>query len=326
MKAKILITTVPFGSANRLPLDLLENACVDYVVNPLGRKLSEDDLCKMIDDYDILIAGTEIISSKVLDRSKKLKLISRVGVGLDGVDLNAARSKNISVSYTPDAPAPAVSELTIGLMFSLLRNVHAANLSMHRGNWNRFFGRRVSDVTVGIIGIGRIGSQVLNLVQKLEPKKILVNDLKEKNNVSGNIFWVDKQEIYENSDVITLHTPLLKDTQNMISYRELLLMKNNALLINTSRGGIVNEADLERALREGKIGGAAIDVFEQEPYQGNLAKLENCLLTSHMGSMSLDCRARMEIEATEEALRFINGEPLKNLVPEYEFLNQMRRD
>ncbi len=133
---KALITTVPYGSRSRLSLENLESAGVDYLINPIGRKLKEDELAEMVADFDVIIAGTEPITEKVMARAPNLKLISRVGIGLDSVDLLAAESRGIKVCYTPDAPAPAVAELTIGMMLSLLRSVHLANAQMHRGEWH----------------------------------------------------------------------------------------------------------------------------------------------------------------------------------------------
>jgi len=159
--AKVLITTVPFGDKNRLPLELLEKAGIEYLLNPHKTKLTEDQLADLVGDFDVIIAGTEPITDKVLSRASNLKLISRVGIGLDSVNLNAAMKKGIKVSYTPDAPAPAVAELTLGLMLSLLRAVHVSNFQMHQGKWQRIFGRRLTDVTIGIIGMGRIGAHLL---------------------------------------------------------------------------------------------------------------------------------------------------------------------
>lgn len=314
---KALITTVPFGERNRLPLRMLEEAEIEYCINPLGRKLNEDELVEMIVNYDILIAGTEPITSKVISCAPKLKLISRVGIGLDSVDLIAAQERGIQVTYTPDAPAPAVAELTIGLMLSLLRSIHTVNVQMHRGEWHRHFGRRIPEVTIGVIGAGRIGGRVLRRLAAFGTPRLLVNDQYPDHSVAPElkIEWVDKETIYREADVITLHLPLTGQTKNLITAKELALMKNDALLINASRGGIINEADLVGALAAGEIGGAAIDVFDLEPYSGPLSKFDNCLLTSHMGSMSVDCRTRMEIEATEEAVRYKMGKPMKSEVP-----------
>lgn len=318
---KVLITTVPFGDKNRLPLELLEAAGVEYLINPVGRKLKEDELAEMVTDFDVLIAGTEPITDKVMGRASRLKLISRVGIGLDSVDLLAAERRGIQVSYTPDAPAPAVAELTIGFMLTLLRSVHVANAQMHRGEWHRYFGRRIPEVTIGIIGTGRIGGRVLRRLAGFGTPRILVNDIHPDQTVAPGLKleWVGKEEIYHHADVISLHVPLTVHTKNMIRREHLLQMKPDAIIINTSRGGIINEHDLAEVLNAGHLSGAAIDVFEQEPYTGELTQIDRCLLTSHMGSMSVDCRTRMEIEATEEAVRLLTGQTLQGLVPSEEY-------
>ena len=319
---KVLITTVPFANMNKLPLELLEGASVSYIINPLGRKLKEEELAEMAADCDVIIAGTEPITKKVFDRAKKLKLISRVGIGLDSVDLMAAEAAGVAVSYTPDAPAPAVAELTIGLFLNLLRSIHISNSELHRGIWHRHFGKRISEVTVGIIGAGRIGGRVIRRLSAFGSPRVLVNDINpqtETITTALKLEWVDKQLIYKESDIISIHTPLTRQTLNLISDKEIAMMKKGVLLVNSARGGIINERSLETGLKNGHIGGAAIDVFNQEPYSGGLAKIENCILTAHMGSMSLDCRVRMEIEATEEVLRFVKGSPLKSSVPQSEY-------
>jgi len=322
--ARVLITTVPFAVHNRLPLDLLEGIGADYVINPIGRRLTEDELADLVGDTEILIAGTEPITAKVMDAAPSLRLISRVGIGLDNVDLCAARQRGIAVSYTPEAPAPAVAELTIGLILSLLRQTHVSNLQMHRGQWERQMGRRVPEVTIGIIGTGRIGSRVLRRLAAFGTPRILVNDLNPRPSLVTELKleWVGKETIYREADVISLHLPLTPQTSGMIGRAELDQMKPDALLINTSRGGIINESDLHEAMKAGLLGGAAIDVFEQEPYAGPLSEIDRCLLTSHMGSMSVDCRSRMEIEATEEAVRHVRGLALESQVPEDEFASQ----
>lgn len=321
---KILITTVPFGEIDNYPLQLLDSNGIEYLINPFNKKLSEDELVDLIPDFDVIIAGTEPITKTVLNNAKNLKLISRVGIGLDSVDLVEAKRKGITVSYTPDAPAPAVAELTIGLMLSLLRSIHISNQDMHKGEWHRFLGKRLEKSVVGIIGMGRIGSKVTKILSYFPCAGILVNDVRQIDDIEANnlIAWEDKETIYRKSDVISLHVPLTAKTRSMVGRQELELMKPDAMLINTSRGGIVNELDLFEIMQSGHLAGAAIDVFEKEPYNGKLREINNCLLTSHMGSMSQDCRSQMEIEATEEAVRFFKGQPLKNVVPEEEYAIQ----
>ena len=321
---KTLITTVPFGQNNRLPLDLLDSQDVDYSLNPINRKLTEDELISLVSDVEVLIAGTEPITRKVINAAPKLKFISRVGIGLDSVDLIAARDNGIQVAYTPDAPAPAVAELTIGLMLSLLRGIHLSNYQIHSGEWARIMGRRIPEITIGIIGTGRIGSRVLRRLSSFGTPRILVNDLNPDPKLVPELRleWVDKETIYKEADLISLHLPLTRSTRHMIREVELRSMKPDAIIINTSRGGIVVEDDLDKVLNSNHLSGAAVDVFEVEPYIGHLARNPKCLLTAHMGSMSIDCRNRMEIEATQEVVRWLNKNPLEGLVPESEYLLQ----
>ncbi|MDC3293781.1 phosphoglycerate dehydrogenase [Alphaproteobacteria bacterium] len=321
---KVFVTTVPFAQFDDKPLRLLESAGISVVQNPTGRKLQDDELEDLVEGFDAIIAGTEIISQKVFARSKTLKLISRVGIGLDGVDLLAAQKHGVSVSYTPDAPSNAVVDLTIGLTYSLLRKIHIANNELHSGKWVRHFGRRIDDLTVGIIGLGRIGSSVVEKFRALGVQLILGNDLSSDIDIKTPGFkWTSLESIFRECDVISLHVPLTSHTYNMIKKKQLLSMKKDVVLVNTSRGGIVNEQDLYDVMLSGHISGAAMDVFENEPYRGNLTSIPNCLLTAHMGSMTYDSRGLMELEASEEVVRFAKGLDLKNSVPENEY--ELRR-
>lgn len=319
--SKVLITTVPFGVKNRLPIEMLEDSNIEYLINPFNKKITEDQLVEIVSDFDVIVAGTEPITARVMDKATNLKLISRVGIGLDSVDLLAAKERGIEVTYTPDAPAPAVAELTLGLMLSLLRSVHVSNSKMHDGEWHRFFGRRLAEVTIGIIGVGRIGSRVLNRTKGFGTPRILVNDVMPNLELDRKfkLEWVSRERIYKEADIISIHLPLTHKTKNMILKKHLLEMKKDAIIINSARGGIINEQDLYEVMKSGHLSGAAIDVFEKEPYDGPLREIERCILTSHMGSMSIDCRTRMEIEATEEAVRFLTNKSLKSVVPSDEY-------
>ncbi len=317
---RVLITTFPFGEVDLAPLTILQESRAEFVLNPFKRKLKEAELAELIEGFDILIAGTEPITENVLNRASDLKFISRVGIGLDSVDLLTAEKRGIAVSYTPDAPSAAASELTIGLMLSLLRHIPQADQNVKNSSWRRLMGRQISDCVVGVIGMGRIGKRVVRLLHAFGPK-ILANDLfpdKEFGDQFG-IRWTDKDAIYREADVITIHVPLTRLTKNLVAEKEIQTMKSNSVLLNTSRGGIINEKYLAEALRSNTIAAAALDVFEEEPYVGELADLDNCLLTAHMGSMSESCRKRMEREAAEEAARFIRGDPLHNPVPQVEY-------
>ena len=215
-----------------------------------------------------------------------------------------------------------MAELAVGLMLALLRDIPGADRVMRDGVWRRTMGRRLANMTVGIIGVGRIGKRVIRHLSGGFPGVgILANDLAPDLGFGARygVEWADKDAIYRSADIVSLHLPLTAETCALITAREIGLMKPGALLVNTSRGNMINEKDLAAALRAGRIAGAAIDVFEREPYSGELATINRCVLTCHMGSMSEDCRARMELEATEEAIRFLRGEPLLHVVPDSEY-------
>ena len=297
-------------------------AGLEYRLNPFGRRLTERELMDHLQDSSILIAGTEPITARAMDAAPQLKLIARVGIGLDNVDLEAARQREIAVTYTPDAPSAAVAEMTVGLMLDLLRNISSADRMMHSKEWSRLMGRRLDGLTVGVIGVGRVGKRVVRILIGGFPNvTVLANDI-EPDFAFGNEYrltWVDKEKLYAESDILTLHIPLTPVTRRLIGEQEIRTMQPSAFVINTSRGAIIDEHALASALRSGRLAGAGIDVYEPEPYSGILTEVEKCVLTCHMGSMSLDCRAAMEMEAVEDVLRFVRGEPLKQPVPEWEY-------
>lgn len=326
---RVLVTPTPFAAFDRRPIEMLSALGVDCIINPLGRRPSEEQMVELVRGIDIIVAGTEPITDRVMASAPRLRLISRVGVGLDNIDLEAASHRSILISHTPLAPVPAVAEMTIAFMLVLLRDLHVSNARMHGGEWHKVIGRRIADVTIGIIGVGHIGRAVLGNLTALGASEVLLHDtstdLHLLDSVKGtHARWVSLDELLFNSDVVTLHLPLTKSTRNLIALRELLKMKKDSVLINTSRGGIVNEDDLFQVLEEGHLAGAGIDVFEKEPYTGPLAAIERCLLTSHMASASIDCRVTMEVEATEEVVRFLTGQPLMFPVSGTGFLNSSR--
>ena len=195
---------------------------------------------------------------------------------------------------------------------------------MHKGEWYWTIGRRISEVTIGVVGVGPIGTMVLRYLSALGVSDVLLHDVNPDpclaDNVPGLAFeWVTLDRLLAESDVVTLHLPLTESTKNLVGFDELMSMKDDAVIINTSRGGILNEDNLYEVLARGHLSGAGIDVFEHEPYDGPLATVERCLLTSHMASASVRCRVQMEIEATEEVIRLLTDQPLQSLVPESVF-------
>ena len=177
MTKQVLITTSPFAEVDRTALRLLDAEGIRYALNPFGRRLREEELAELIGPYETMIAGTEPITAAVLDRAPNLRLIAHTGIGLDNIPLNAARARNIAVTYTPSAPSPAVGELVIGQMLASLRGTTNADRDMKNGVWNRRIGRRLSGLTVGVIGVGRVGRLVIRHLQAFSPVRVLANDL-----------------------------------------------------------------------------------------------------------------------------------------------------
>lgn len=319
-KLRVLISQSPVATPDRAPLDLFDSKGVDYTLNPKSRILTEDEMLEIAPEFDVIFSGTSPLSRKVIEACPKLKFISRAGIGLDSVDLLAARERGIPVSYTPDAPAPAVAEFTLGMMLSLTRGITAVDRKMREGIWQRTAGARLENSVVGIIGMGRTGKLMVKYLKPFGGRIIAYAlDPDMKFAAENGIEMVDFNTLLEQSDVISLHVPLSHRSAGMLSTEAFARMKPTARLVNTSRGGVVDEDALYDALSNGVIAAAAMDVFAKEPYDGPLAKLDNCILTSHMAAAAPDTSRAMEMGAAEEICRFIAGEPLQGLVPESEY-------
>ena len=314
---KLFVSTHPFSSTSKIPMQLIQDNGIELSVNEHGRKITTAELAEDIKDAEVLVAGTEKITEEVLKNAPNLKLISRVGIGLDGVDFDLCKQYGIRVAYTPDAPTMAVAELCVGMILDLARKITDTNINIKNGVWHRHMGTLLYGKTVGVFGMGRIGKSLIHLLQPFNVK-FLVHDTTPDLAFGRlyNVSFVDKETLLKESNVVSINLPLKKDTKDYISTTELKQMKSSAILINTARGGIVNEQSLYEALKNDVLAAAAVDVFEEEPYKGNLIELDNCLLTCHMGASTIDSRTDMEVQAIEEAVRYKNELPLKNEVYE----------
>ena len=300
---KILISSASFGKINMEPIKTLEDSGLKPLLNPYGRKLEFSEFVELIRDAVGLIAGTEKITAELLENAPMLKVISRYGVGLDNIDLEAAKKMGIIVRSTPEAPSQAVAELALALILDISRRISEADRNLRNNNWTQLMGKLISGKTLGIIGLGRIGKKLVKLVQPFEMKIYAFEPYPDKDFVlSNNITVVPLDEVLKVSDIISLHLPLSDKTFHMISKKKLSLMKKDAIIINTSRGGLVDESALVEALKNSMIGGAAIDTFEKEPYRGALTGLDNVILTCHMGSAAQETRKEMEIETVNNLL------------------------
>lgn len=302
-KFKIFISTNSFCKNTQEPLRLLKKNQITYDLNLKGRKLSENEIFKIIKNYDGLIADLEPLTKKVLLNAEKLKIISRVGIGVNNIDLKFAKQRNIVVKNTPDAPTAAVVEFTLGLIFALIRNVIIHDKLLKKGKWSQIAGLRIPFLKIGIIGFGRTGCGLAKQLIKIGSKQIFYNDI-FKSNFNNKFIFKSKDYIFKNCDIICINLPETPQTKKILNKNVFKKMKKNSFLINTSRGGLICEKDLYDYLKKGYFAGVALDVFDNEPYKGNLIKFDRCILTPHVASNTIDCRNRMEIEATKAIVDF----------------------
>ncbi len=294
---KVLLGPSIFASIYNAPMQLLKDSGCGVIENPYKRRLTKEELLELLEDgVTGLIAGLEPLDAEVLKKSK-LKVISRCGAGMSNVDRVEAKKLGIKVFFTTDAPTAAVAELTIGAMLSLLRLIPEMNKHLHEGNWEKRVGFQLGEKTVAIIGFGRIGQRVASLLAPFSCRILVVDPFLK--SIPKAIQHISLDNALRNADIITLHG---SGEDCIIGESEFKLMKKGAFLLNAARGGLINEAALQKALDDGGVAGAWLDVFQEEPYKGPLCEYKNVLLTPHVGSYTRECRRRMEMEAVENLL------------------------
>ncbi|MEW6569563.1 MAG: phosphoglycerate dehydrogenase [Nitrospirota bacterium] len=281
--------------------------------------LKPEDLKKRIGDYHgLIIRSATKVSSDIIRAARNLKVIARAGSGLDNVDRIAATKKGIVVMNTPGGNTITTAEHTIALMVSLARLVPQATLSMKKGKWDKkkFMGVELFNKTLGIIGIGNIGSQVAKRMQGFDMNVIAYDPfLSEDRAKAMGVEKVSLEELLGRSDFITIHTPLTSETKNLINRETIRLMKPGVRIINCARGGIINEKDLYDALLDGRIAGAALDVFEKEPPEDNpLIRLENVICTPHLGASTKEAQENVATAVAEQVVDYLVFNTIRNAV------------
>jgi D-3-phosphoglycerate dehydrogenase len=282
--------------------------------------IKSDDLKKIIGEYDAIItrSGTNIPAT-LIENPGRLKVIGRAGVGVDNINIEAASKKGIIVLNAPTGNTMAATELTMGIMLAAARKIPLADNSLKAGKWDRkkFMGVELYNKTLGIVGLGRIGSNVAIRAKSFGMKVIAYDPYikKSKADSLGVILYDNLVDLLKTVDVITFHTPLTVATKNMITKKEIALMKDNVIFVNCARGGIVNEGDLYEELKSGKIFAAGVDVFEKEPPQSNkLLELENAFATPHIGANTMEGQEAVALIIAEQVANALNGRPYLNAV------------
>jgi D-3-phosphoglycerate dehydrogenase len=302
----IFVALSTFAEFDREPVKKLQESDIPFKIHSSGKRITREELLADAVDATIIIAGVEPYTSDVFSALPKLKCIVRLGVGIDAIDLAAAKERNVTVLNTPDIPTTAVAELAISLIFALSRNLRPQSNSMGNRKWERLESHLVSGKTIGIFGFGRIGRKLAEFCKPFGVT-ILVCDpfLPNEAIQQSDITFTDKETLLEKADIISIHAA--KSEKPIIGYDDYLKMKKGVILINLSRGGMIDEAGLIEALQSGYIAGAGLDVFEKEPYSGALCDFGNVILTPHSATLPVETRVAMEIECVDKALRFING-------------------
>ena len=303
--SKLLIAPSTFSKISEEPLKIVRSAFSEILINTTGSVLTKKKLMRLIKDVDVVIAGTEKYDKEIFDVAKNLKIISRLGVGIDNIDLEELKRKKVKLFTTKTTPEQAVAELTLGLILNFFRNISLSSSEIKKNIWKKRMGNLLSNKSIGIIGLGRVGKELIKIMSSFNAK-ILVYDTKpdKKYIMENKIKLVSFSKLLKTSDVISLHLNALNNSKPMFNKDEFNQMKKNAIIVNTSRGSIINEEDLIYALENKVIGGACLDVFINEPYNGKLLKFNNTILTPHIGSYVSEIRNIMEIEAATSALQF----------------------
>jgi len=281
--------------------------------------LSNKELIARIGRFDGLIirSGTKV-TRDVIAAGKKLKVIGRAGVGTDNIDIEAASQRGVVVTNTPDANTLAAAEHTLAMLLAVCRNIPQADYSLKAGEWtrSRFVGRQLHGKTLGIVGFGRIGQQVAIRAQAFG-MKVLASDpyLPEEKARECDVKLVTVDRLLKNSDFVTLHAPITDATRGLMNAGNLRKMKKGALLINCARGELVNEQDLARAIQSGRLGGAAIDVFENEPPTGSpLLKLDHVVLTPHLAASTLEAQSLVSMQIASQVIGILRGTSYENVL------------
>jgi phosphoglycerate dehydrogenase-like enzyme len=300
------VTTVAFSKDKEL-VDKVNNIGFKKVlINQPQRRFSKDELIDFLSNCDVAIVGLDKINEDILSRVPNLRAISKYGVGLDNIDFDACKKHNVKVLYSQGVNKRSVSELAIGCMLSLSRRIYVTSNKLKTGDWNKEGGMQITGKKIGIIGVGHIGKDTIELLKPFRCK-ILVNDIidQKKYYEDNGLIEATKEEIFKTADIISIHTPLTAELKYLINKDSLSMMKPSSIVINTARGGLINQDDLKWALQNNIISGAAIDAYEVEPpTDKELISLPNLITTPHIGGNAAEAVKAMGLAAIQNIVEY----------------------
>jgi D-3-phosphoglycerate dehydrogenase len=314
---KILVTPTSMRDASNSDLIArLAGICDGIVYNPHTRPLQADELPDLLKDCEGYVAGLDFVTAEVIRACPALKVISRYGTGVDRVDLAAAKEAGILVTNTPGANSTAVAELAMGLILSLARRIPSLDRSTRSGDWVHSNGMEISGGTLGVVGLGAIGRKLSTMAQGFGMTVLAYDPYGDSEYATGhNLALVQFEQLLAESDVISLHLPLTQSTRHVIGPEQFRLMKDSVLLVNTSRGGLIDETAALAAIRAGTVGGIGLDAFEEEPPAANheLFSFDNVVVTPHTGAHTTTATRRMAEMAIDNLIDGLTSGSPSNL-------------
>lgn len=312
---KVLATNASFAKYSRKAHEILEEYGL-VTVRPKQSSATEEELLNELEDVVAIITGLEPITGRIINSAPRLKVIVKHGIGVDNIDLDAAKKRGVIVANSPGTNREAVADLVFGLMLSLARKIPQADSQVREGKWPKVFGQSVWGKTIGIIGLGVIGRSVVQRAKGFNMTVLAFDKFWDEEYAGANgVIYSDVEGILKEADFVSLHVPLMEETRNLIGAAQLDMMKPTAYLINAARGGVVDEAALFNALSEGKIAGAGIDVFSSEPpISSPLLELENVILTPHMGGFTDGALSMTSEYAAQAVVDVLEGKELKSRI------------
>lgn len=312
---RILVTPTSFSKTSAA-MDRLQAFADKIVFNETKKPLAGERLIELLQGCDGYIAGLDYITKEVMESADRLKVISRYGVGYDRVDLDAAAKRNIIVTNTPGMNANAVADMAMGLILSVARRIAYLDGTMRDGEWVSSKGVEIYQKTIGIVGLGAIGRGVARRAQGFDMKVLAYDPYIDRAYAEGNrIQPVPLEELIRRSHIISLHLPLNEATRHMINAESIALMQKGTIIINTSRGGIVDEDAVCTALENGRLGGLGLDVFEQEPPDiSRFLPFDNVVVTPHKGSHTVEATENMMWTAVDNLVKVLSGEKCNYII------------
>ena len=310
-KYRVLVTPTTFGLYDKGLRQELEAAVGEVIYNQLGRPLTSQEMQDQLPGCDGLIAGLDRIDRAALESADRLKVIARYGVGVDNVDLETAAKKKITVTNTPNANTVSVAELTIGLLLSLARSIPDATASVREGRWQRLHGKVLAGKVIGLIGFGSVGKEVARRLQPWQSTLLACDPFADTSLAHAlNVRLVELDELIREADFVSLHAPLLAETRHIVNRNFLSRMKPGACIVNTARGELIDEPALLAALNSGHLGGAALDVYAQEPPAADspLRRNPRLIATPHCGAHTDGAADGMGWQSLRDCIAVLRGE------------------